>query len=85
MPDLRHHAGGNCRSAPLPLPAAPDPDRLRMGKFEALLLIAAMLLESSAGYSPGRRTGANIGGMIIPAAICFYLIARLLPEEKVRG
>ncbi|HOB87375.1 MAG TPA: DUF1614 domain-containing protein [Bacillota bacterium] len=62
-------------------------DRLRMGKFEALLLIAAMLLGGLLPAIPlGGGLAANIGGMIIPAAICFYLIARASSrEEKVRG
>ncbi len=62
-------------------------DRLRMGKIHALLLVVAMLI---GGRLPALFLGgdlyANIGGGIIPVAICAYLILIAdTREEKFRG
>ncbi|MEW5785613.1 MAG: DUF1614 domain-containing protein [Bacillota bacterium] len=62
-------------------------NRLHLGKREALLLIAFMLI---GGYLPsiplGGGLAVNIGGMVIPLGIAVYLIIKAPTlEQKIRG
>lgn len=62
-------------------------DRLRMGKFQALILVIGMFV---AGRLPDLHLGAdlyaNLGGALIPVGICAYLIiAADTGAEKFRG
>lgn len=62
-------------------------DRMRMGKREALLVIAAMIVGGMLPAIPlGGGLAFNIGGAGIPAAVCIYLIIRAdSAEERFRG
>lgn len=62
-------------------------DRMRLTKWQALVLLGLMLL---GGFLPdvvlGRALAFNIGGALVPLGVCVYLLATAdTGLEKVRG
>ncbi len=61
-------------------------DRMRMGKRQALLISAAMIIGGILPAIPlGGGLAFNVGGAGIPAAVSIYLIIRAETGEKLRG
>ncbi|SHE37897.1 Uncharacterized membrane protein [Caldanaerobius fijiensis DSM 17918] len=62
-------------------------DRMGLSDKGALIVIIAMILGSFIPDIPlGRLISINIGGAIIPIALCIYLIVRAdEPKEKIRA